>query len=24
LLRNINPWFPLYLYADIRPKQPNV
>jgi hypothetical protein len=24
LLRNINSWFPLYLYADIRPKQPNV
>jgi DNA-binding HxlR family transcriptional regulator len=24
LLRNINSWFPLHLYADIRPKQPNV
>ena len=24
LLRNINSWFSLYLYADIRPKQPNV
>lgn len=24
LLRNLNAWFPLYLYADIRPKQPNV
>jgi DNA-binding HxlR family transcriptional regulator len=23
LLRNISAWFPLYLYADIRPKQPN-
>jgi DNA-binding HxlR family transcriptional regulator len=24
LLRNINSWFPLHLYADIRPKQLNV
>lgn len=24
LLRNISSWFPLHLYADIRPKQPNV
>jgi DNA-binding HxlR family transcriptional regulator len=24
LLRNIHSWFPLYLYADIRPKQLNV
>jgi hypothetical protein len=24
LLRNLTSWFPLYLYADIRPKQPNV
>ena len=24
LLRNISSWFPLYLYADIRPKQPHV
>jgi hypothetical protein len=23
LLRNIGSWFPLHLYADIRPKQPN-
>lgn len=23
LLRNLSAWFPLYLYADIRPKRPN-